>query len=603
MALTKATQNVIEGIVSTGSTGPSAGSFIVGQQYKITSLGTTTQSQWNTIAGTTGQTYVVGSLFTAATIGASSGNGAVAVARTLANRFADVVNVKDFGAVGDGVADDTASIQAAITFITNANKKGGKIEFPVGTYKITSTFTINYPMIFEGIGNSCVIAPNFASGDSFVLTSAVDLNRDDGVQFFNIHFKTSILKTSGYYININGASFTSIKQCKFFNGYDGIGINGTASANTRIKDCHFANNTNFNIDITAISSTGQGSVDIVLEDLWINGQSSLIQSVAGVRVTSVGDLTLRHVSTVYCNNGLMLVPPGGSPNRRVQAALVSECFFDSGSGYGIYAQGKIDLLSINQTWACTNGAGGILLYGLDASNTIREVNLVDVVASNNQAILGAGNGLLFGQFASGISLIGGSFSGNVGSGIRVYTGTTNFKIIGATCGVSGEFIGNQQHGIYVDVGSSDGYTIANNRIIGNLAGQLFDGGTGLTKTIYPNIGVGTAITTNAVPSNDWGIDFAKQGAVAIANGTPYQLATGSGLVLLHNNGTGDLGMFLTFGGNVTLVSGGATMVSGAAGANEIGLAFNATTLKYQISNGYAATQQILISTLKTRSTS
>jgi hypothetical protein len=35
-------------------------------------------------------------------------------ARTLANRFADVVNVLDFGAVGNGVADDTAAIQAAI---------------------------------------------------------------------------------------------------------------------------------------------------------------------------------------------------------------------------------------------------------------------------------------------------------------------------------------------------------------------------------------------------------------------------------------------------------------------------------------------------------
>ena len=133
MPLTKVTQNVIEGIVSTGSTGVSAGSFIVGQQYKITSLGTTTQSQWNTIAGTTGQTYVVGSLFTADTTGASSGNGAAAVARTLANRFADVVNVKDFGAVGDGVADDTAAIQAAY----NAASAGQQIYIPYGTYNIS----------------------------------------------------------------------------------------------------------------------------------------------------------------------------------------------------------------------------------------------------------------------------------------------------------------------------------------------------------------------------------------------------------------------------------------------------------------------------------
>jgi len=144
MPLTKATQNVVEGIVSTGSTGVSAGSFIVGQQYKITSLGTTTQSQWNTIAGTTGQTYVVGSLFTAATIGTGSGNGAAAVARTLANRFADVVNVKDFGAVGDGVADDTAAIQAAV-----AASDGRSIYIPYGTYKITNTINFSGKHIFS----------------------------------------------------------------------------------------------------------------------------------------------------------------------------------------------------------------------------------------------------------------------------------------------------------------------------------------------------------------------------------------------------------------------------------------------------------------------
>jgi hypothetical protein len=56
--------------------------------------------------------------------------------RSLANRFADVVNVKDFGAVGDGVADDTAAFQSA-------NTTGKPIVVPNGNYVISSPITFS----------------------------------------------------------------------------------------------------------------------------------------------------------------------------------------------------------------------------------------------------------------------------------------------------------------------------------------------------------------------------------------------------------------------------------------------------------------------------
>jgi parallel beta-helix repeat protein len=62
--------------------------------------------------------------------------GTGAVQRTVESKLQDVVSVKDFGAVGDGVADDTAAIQAAID--------SGKTAYvPKGTYKISATLNLN----------------------------------------------------------------------------------------------------------------------------------------------------------------------------------------------------------------------------------------------------------------------------------------------------------------------------------------------------------------------------------------------------------------------------------------------------------------------------
>jgi Pectate lyase superfamily protein len=46
-------------------------------------------------------------------------------------------SVKDFGAIGDGIADDRTAIQATIDDV--ARHRGGVVYFPVGSYKITIT--------------------------------------------------------------------------------------------------------------------------------------------------------------------------------------------------------------------------------------------------------------------------------------------------------------------------------------------------------------------------------------------------------------------------------------------------------------------------------
>ena len=60
-----------------------------------------------------------------------------------------IINVKDFGATGDGVTDDTAALQLA--FDSTADQ-GGNLYIPEGDYKITGRLTIADPICVSGDG-------------------------------------------------------------------------------------------------------------------------------------------------------------------------------------------------------------------------------------------------------------------------------------------------------------------------------------------------------------------------------------------------------------------------------------------------------------------
>lgn len=73
--------------------------------------------------------------------------GAGAVQRSVQSKLRESVSVKDFGAVGDGVTDDTAAIQAAINSMPAA---GGTVFFPNGTYLVNSGIALKTRVTIEG---------------------------------------------------------------------------------------------------------------------------------------------------------------------------------------------------------------------------------------------------------------------------------------------------------------------------------------------------------------------------------------------------------------------------------------------------------------------
>lgn len=60
----------------------------------------------------------------------------------------DFVSVKSFGAIGDGITDDTVAIQAAL----NATPNGGKLYIPTGTYLISTGLTRINSITLQGDG-------------------------------------------------------------------------------------------------------------------------------------------------------------------------------------------------------------------------------------------------------------------------------------------------------------------------------------------------------------------------------------------------------------------------------------------------------------------
>lgn len=178
-----------------------------------------------------------------------------ATARTIQSKFSEIaISVKDFGAVGDGIAIDTTAIQNAANRIGALG--GGTLYFPPGTYKTDQaiTFTSINGLTILGNGfSSTNISCTHGTADGMTFTSCGSL-RIVGLNFKHASSTTgsaiSITSTALGFIDqvsndidkfqtgltvLAGASGSGmvVSNCGFYgNGGSGIGINITARTTT-----------------------------------------------------------------------------------------------------------------------------------------------------------------------------------------------------------------------------------------------------------------------------------------------------------------------------------------------------------------------------------
>lgn len=225
---------------------------------------------------------------TAAGYTAQTGPSALApVVRNYQEKFDDVVNARDFGAVGNGVTDDTAALNRALqqiyksTVSTVDPRARRTIYIPGGTYITSSPILIPPYARLVGDGLSSTIIKQ-ANGNQTVANVCDSLFQTGAAVGTN----SAILPTD---IEINGIQFlnsnTAIEQPIF---------NVDSASNCKINFCTFsANNAAGSYpNLVAISSTNGTTSKITFDSCQFtgggNGIAFIGSTVNAVRVFNSG---------------------------------------------------------------------------------------------------------------------------------------------------------------------------------------------------------------------------------------------------------------------------------------------------------------------------
>ena len=417
-------------------------------------------------------------------LGSFTQTGTGAVARPVIAKFRDIVAAGDFGAVGDGVADDTAAVQAALN-------TGRAVLAPKGTYKLTSPLTVtvaNTGLIGEGKGT--VFAPGAGTSDIFSLGDGT--NEISGLRFENFTIWPSATRTGGHAFNcrfVTDSLWNNVRTGSiddyvangnahrlwhgfYFDRFSQLAIEGgeivvaTDALKTRGNaDQSFGAELSLDGGLRIFKAGGKG--------VWIGG--------------ACGGVYLGRMDISECRYGLYVdsTLQAGIPNREV--FLGSFCTIDTCTGWGINLEAtSLAFLETNGVWVSGCGSAGT------GEGGVRVAPSAGVQAK-------WGNLRVQSSYYDGVSLNDGahSFSGGfIKSNGTGASGGHGLLIAGSgvsNCSVDGILIHNngsgaRGNGISVGVGA-DNYTITNNRFFSNGAAAVADANApSTTRVVRDNSG-------------------------------------------------------------------------------------------------------------------
>jgi Pectate lyase superfamily protein len=347
--------------------------------------------------------------------------GTGAVTTTVQTKLRESVSVKDFGAVGDGVTNDTAAIQAAITA---AQGTGTSLFINPGSF-IASALTISGNLRIYGKGTIKQLASTVAklitiSGTS---TSATL----DGITLDG---------------NFQNQSATSANYSVFFSA---VGTS-SAPASLTVNNCTFVNGNATDITVRSNNSTATLEHLLVSNCRFLGGQEgqSAAHSCSCIDIESPIEYVITGNIFDYCGTPIARGKAGvvafdsyalASPDKG-RGAISNNVFNNVGRG-GTDSIGAIDVYTYARSVAITgnvinNAYGRGIQVKADALNVTITGNVVDTLRGLNAVVPNAGiavNSSTYTTINGNVTIVGNGVYDSTGSGIVVTgrdSGTTTF---------------------------------------------------------------------------------------------------------------------------------------------------------------------------------
>lgn len=211
----------------------------------------------------------------------------------------NLVNVKDFGAIGDGVTDDTQAINNA-TMSAHTNGRSG-IYFPKGTYKISQSINLRNKDIIGESKHTVVINSHSTNASDCILSLGgvckvenITVKYDDSVELLASKDKFIAIKTTDN-SNERLVKGARISDVNIFNCGTGISDNGVGCFSTTFENIRIKNFTWAGVYFSGRTRTG---------NLWNNIyiESPDIDCITGFGYegeeseTSINQLNIEHMS-------------------------------------------------------------------------------------------------------------------------------------------------------------------------------------------------------------------------------------------------------------------------------------------------------------------